>query len=236
MNQPLNWQRAAEEEWDERAHFWNERSKKMWDTGSRRKIIPFFNKHVNNGKAILDVGCGDGYGSLQLSKSGYDVTAVDISKEMITLARNHRQQKDINFLQSDVAKLPFADGSFAGILSINVLEWTEDPLAALKEIQRVLQVNGHLCIGILGPTAGPRINSYARLYGNQVICNTMMPWEFMQLALENGWEYVDGFGVYKEGIKESHYSGLPLELKQALTFMWVFMLRKGKNDEPETEG
>jgi hypothetical protein len=111
-------------------------------------------------------------------------------------------------------------------MAINSIEWTERPLEALNEMRRVLKSGHLLCVGLLGPTAAPRINSYRRLYGEPVICNTMMPWEFEKLAQENGWELVDGEGVYKRGVSEKMVANLPAELKQALTFMWLFMLRK----------
>ena len=113
-------------------------------------------------------------------------------------------------------------------MAINSLEWTEEPLRALNEIKRVLQRDGYACIAILGPTAKPRENSYPRLYGKDVVCNTMMPWEFEQLAKEQGFEVVDGIGVYKRGVNEKMLGQLPTELQQALTFLWVFMLKTYK--------
>ena len=95
-------------------------------------------------------------------------------------------------------------------------------------MRRVLQPNGHLFLGLLGPTAGPRANSYSRLYGKDVICNTMMPWEFEQLAVENGWNLLEGLPVYKEEARKVDVDRLPRYLKQALTFMWVFHLQKGE--------
>ncbi|PAV30634.1 SAM-dependent methyltransferase [Virgibacillus profundi] len=225
MSTSFNWKNEAETKWDNRADFWNRKSKNMWDNGSRKDIIPFIENHLVKGSRILDVGCGDGYGSYKLHGSGYDVTGVDLSGEMISLAKKQPGNEQISFLQGDVSELPFETGSFDGIMSINVLEWTENPLVAIKELRRVVKKNGLLCVGLLGPTAGPRTNSYPRLYGESSICNTMMPWEFGKLTKENNLEYMDGFGVYKEGVKE-HHKDLPLELKQALTFMWVFMLQK----------
>jgi hypothetical protein len=54
----------------------------------------------------------------------------------------------------------------------------------------------------------------------------MMPWEFEQLAKENGWEVIDGEGVYKRNVTDKLIGQLPNELKQALTFLWLFMLKK----------
>lgn len=222
----FNWGKEAKEQWDGRASFWNERSTAMWDKGSRKDIIPFINKHMKKGDKILDIGCGDGYGSFKLHQSGYDVTGMDISSEMINLAKERLHSNQISFLQGDVNHLPFESNSFDGIMSINVLEWTEIPSKAVKELLRVVKNDGLICIGLLGPTAGPRANSYPRLHGEKAICNTMMPWEFQRLAVKEGLISVDGIGVYKDAVKEQHHKDLPLELKQALTFMWLFMLRK----------
>ncbi|WP_373895084.1 class I SAM-dependent methyltransferase [Virgibacillus natechei] len=225
----FDWKKEAELQWDNRAHLWNERSVNMWDNGSRKDIIPFVENHVKEGGKILDIGCGDGYGSYKLYKAGYDVVGVDISSEMITLAKERTMHEDIPFSQGDVSDMSFENESFDAIMAINVLEWTESPAKALDELKRIVKKDGLLCVGILGPTAGPRMNSYPRLLGEKAIANTMMPWEFQKLSSDNNLEYVDGIGVYKDGVKEHHYTELPLELKQALTFMWVFTLRKGSD-------
>ena len=222
----FNWHKETETQWDSRAMFWNERSKNMWDKGSRKDIVPFIEKYLTKGSSILDIGCGDGYGSLKLHQSGFEVTGMDISSEMIVQAKRRLEKESISFSQGDVADLPFDHQFFDGMMAINVLEWTETPANAIKELIRVVKKDGLICIGLLGPTAGPRANSYPRLRGENAICNTMMPWEFQQLALENGLTYVDGYGVYKEAVKTAHRLNLPLELKQALSFMWIFMFRK----------
>jgi ubiquinone/menaquinone biosynthesis C-methylase UbiE len=222
----FNWEKEAETQWDHQAQGWSKRSMNMWENGSRKNIIPFLQRYIQTGSKLLDVGCGDGYGSLKLAKSGFEVTGVDISANMIGFAKEKVKQEPADFLKADVNDLPFEDVCFDGVMAINVMEWTEDPLHVMNELKRVLMKGGMLCVGILGPTAGPRTNSYQRLYGEKTICNTMMPWEFDKLAQENGLEYVDGFGVYKKGIKENQYKNLPRELKQALSFLWVCMLRK----------
>lgn len=226
MKSSFDWHHHAKEEWNNRAASWNNNSKKLWNDGSRKNIIPFFKKNFKKEKDILDIGCGDGYGSYLLSQIGYKVDGVDFSEEMIDHAMKQDYSKDINFSQADVCHLPFKDQKYDGIMAINVLEWTEIPSEGLLEINRVLKNEGLLCIGILGPTAGPRNNSYPRIYGEKSICNTMMPWEFERMALANGFEMVDGMGVFKEGVNDSHLLNLSLELRQALTFMWVFIFRK----------
>ncbi|MFC0271689.1 class I SAM-dependent methyltransferase [Metabacillus herbersteinensis] len=226
MSNLFNWQKEAEKQWDKRADFWTKSSRDMWDEGSRSTILPFFKKYVQPIGKVIDIGCGDGYGSYKLtSEGGYRVVGVDLSSEMIRLAKE-RESEELTFLQGDINQLPFENEEAAAILTINCIEWTSDPLRALEELRRIVKPAGYLCIAILGPTSHPRENSFNRLYQKDVICNTMMPWEFEQLATENGWNLVDDLAVYKRGVTEQLTVHLSKELKQSLSFMWVFMLKK----------
>ncbi|KFN03906.1 class I SAM-dependent methyltransferase [Bacillus clarus] len=222
----FNWHESAEKKWDSNAEFWNQNSGEMWDSGSRSTIIPFFERYVEKGVSVLDVGCGDGYGTYKLSVAGYKAYGVDLSEFMIQKGKERGEGPNLSFIKGDLSSLPFENGEFEAIMAINSLEWTKEPLQALSEIKRVLKKDGYACVAILGPTAKPRENSYPRLYGKNVVCNTMMPWEFEQLAKEQGFEIVDGMGVYKRGVNEKMLGQLPTELQQALTFLWVFMLKK----------
>lgn len=227
-NQSDDWHRQAKEKWDNMADFWHQNSRDMWDAGSRKTIIPLFKRFAvaDRSNSVLDAGCGDGYGSYKLYQAGYKVIGVDLSEEMIKTAKFRGENEFLQFQQADLTKLPFGDQSFSAILSINAVEWVEHPLNALNELQRVLKKGGLLCLGILGPTAAPRENSYRRLYGEEVVCNTMMPWECARLCEENGWTVVYGEGVYKEGVTEDMVTRLSQELRQSLTFMWLFILKR----------
>jgi len=220
------WHEKASLKWDHFAEDWNLSSQQMWENGSRKTIVPFIKKFVPNGHSILDVACGDGYGSFKLQQEGYIVTGTDISEKMIELAKRRGETCKLKFLKADMMNLPFEDQSFDAIMLINGIEWTENPLKAINEIHRVLKNDGYLCAAILGPTAHPRKHSYERLYGKQAIMNTMMPWEFQQLVVENGWKVIGEKGVMKRGVTNEMLSVLPKDLKQALSFMWLFMLQK----------
>ncbi|MCP3031849.1 class I SAM-dependent methyltransferase [Halobacillus sp. A1] len=224
----FNWHKEAEKQWDERAGFWNANSENMWDTGSRKTIIPFFKKHIKQGSTVADLGCGDGYGSFKLEKEGYHVTGLDISEDMIRRAKSRLEHERLQFVQGDLVHLPFEEERFDAIMAINCLEWVEVPYEGLQEMKRILKPGGKLCIGVLGPTAKPRVNSYRRVYGDEVICNTMMPWELEEMALETGWHLEGGYGVFKREVEGKDVSFLPKDLQQALTFMWVFIFEKDK--------
>jgi len=226
LTQPFDWEKVVTNTWDQHAVDWDERSQRMWEYGSRKKIIPFIQAHVKEGSHVLDVGSGSGYGSLKLHQSGYRVIGVDISEEMIRLANKYRKGDALTFKQGDVCNLSFLDQTFDAIMSINVLEWTKTPVKALSELTRILKQDGLLCVGILGPTAGPRGHSYRRLYGEDVIQNTMMPWEFLQLAKEHHYDLVACEMVWKKEMNQFNPTSLPYQMQQALAFMSVFMLQK----------
>ncbi|WP_404468103.1 class I SAM-dependent methyltransferase [Sutcliffiella horikoshii] len=222
----FNWNEETEKVWNERADFWHENSENMWLNGSRKTIIPFIKDRLRQEAHVLDAGCGDGFGSFLLAENGYHVTGVDIAEAMIERAVQKRVHTNINFQKGSLTELPLENDSMDAVMAINSIEWVEQPLQVLEEFHKVLKPGGKLFLGLLGPTAGPRAHSYQRLYGKEAICNTMMPWEFERLALENGWELLDGMPVYKEEAKKLDTTNLPRFLKQALTFMWVFEFQK----------
>ncbi len=221
------WSENAASQWSRYAADWHSRSKNMWEEGSRKTILPLFMQYVQpEAGLVLDAGCGDGYASCKLAVHGYQVEGVDIAEEMIQFARKQSNDLPVHFQTGDVSSLPFAEESFAGIICINVVEFTEAPLKALQELHRVLKPEGILVLGILGPTAGPRAFSYRRLYGEETIQNTMMPWEAKQLACENGFRFIKEQTVLKEGVTPDIAGRLSVELREAVSFLTLFVLKK----------
>jgi SAM-dependent methyltransferase len=85
--------------------------------------------------SALDVGCGDGYLVGLLRAVGIEVAGVDIS--LPRLVRASEENRGTSFAQSDLYRLPFADESFDTVFCIEVLEHTEYPLIALRELRRL---------------------------------------------------------------------------------------------------
>ena len=102
------------------------------------------------GERILDAGCGPGFYVAEiLEQVGTDgfVVGVDLSEPMLELAK-HRvgDAPNARFEQASAAKLPFDDGGFDAVVSVQVLEYVEDVPAALSELRRVLRPGGRLVI------------------------------------------------------------------------------------------
>jgi ubiquinone/menaquinone biosynthesis C-methylase UbiE len=92
------------------------------------------------GRRILDVACGEGYGSWILKNSGAArVDGVDVSPEAIGVANRLFASDGVNFHCGDWAQIlgVMSDGSFDLIISVETIEHLPDPEAFLKEIRRL---------------------------------------------------------------------------------------------------
>ena len=89
--------------------------------------------------AYLDVGCGTGNYTIALAQSGIRMTGIDASAVMLDEARRKAAGvARLSWCQADVAKLPFADGQFAGALCTLAIQHFPDLGAAMAEVARVL--------------------------------------------------------------------------------------------------
>lgn len=108
--------------------------------------------HVRPGTRWLDLGCGSGVLTHELSARQAWVTAVDGSANMLHQARRQQQlgtAYPVTWLQSDIHDLrAIRDGSFDGVLCSSVIEYAEHPTAVLAEAARVLQADGALIMSL----------------------------------------------------------------------------------------
>lgn len=94
------------------------------------------------GDRILDVGCGAGQVVGQLTKAGYESYGVDVSEPNIQRARKFSERCQLY----DGRNLPFADGHFASVGALNVLEHVEEPEAFIRDLVRVTAPGGQVII------------------------------------------------------------------------------------------
>ncbi|MDP6423598.1 MAG: class I SAM-dependent methyltransferase [Planctomycetota bacterium] len=101
---------------------------------------------------VLDLGTGPGHIPLLLVERcpGVQVTATDLSEEMLKVARlkvaDAGHSDSIRLMPSDAKQLPFADGQFDGVFSNTILHHVADPVAYFAEAARVLKSGGALVI------------------------------------------------------------------------------------------
>ncbi len=99
------------------------------------------------GKRVLDVACGEGYGSAFLARTAAYVAGVDVSPEAIAHAeRRYASPGTVEFVQASCTELPFADASFDVAVSFETVEHIEAQEAFLAELARVLAPDGVLVL------------------------------------------------------------------------------------------
>jgi len=107
------------------------------------KLVDF-----KKGQSLLDVGCGTGHFSFWFHDLGFKVVGMDISTEMLKVARSKIKNEKIRFIQAGACHLPFPDNSFDVVTLITVLEFLSEPQKALCEAFRVSR--GKIFLGVLG--------------------------------------------------------------------------------------
>lgn len=92
------------------------------------------------GARIADLGCGSGVFTSLLQRRGFDCVGVDLSPKLIRIARE--TYPDVEFREGDIEHLPFADGSFDGVVLAGVLHHLPELSACAAEIRRILKPGG----------------------------------------------------------------------------------------------
>ncbi|HUP85674.1 MAG TPA: GNAT family N-acetyltransferase [Acidimicrobiales bacterium] len=106
-------------------------------------------RKLSPGLRVLDVGCGPGTITLDLARrvAPGTVVGVDASAEVIAEAEAAcGAQEGVRFAVGDVYALDFEEGSFDVVHAHQLLQHLGDPVAALREMRRVLRPGGTLAV------------------------------------------------------------------------------------------
>ncbi len=124
---------------------------------------------------VLDVACGTGDRVVELLKQGCIVTGVDLSEEMLAIAKV--KAPTATYMIADAESLPFEDAAFDtvtcafGVRNLVHLE------QGLKEMLRVLKPGGRMVILELATPDNPLLRPFYNLYTRHII-----PWLGQHLA------------------------------------------------------
>jgi len=118
---------------------------KWFETKLGRKIYESEKKAIENliddgkGALALDLGIGTGLFTQILKEKGYKVIGIDISLEMLKIAK----ERGFEVIKGDLNDpLPFEDEFFDFVFSMTSIEFLKDPRKLFSETKRVLKKNG----------------------------------------------------------------------------------------------
>lgn len=104
-----------------------------------------------DGKSVLDLACGEGYGSKMLSARALSVLGVDVDERTIDHARRQYADVGIDFMACDALRLPPTLGQFDVVVSFETIEHLEFPETFLRRCLSLLGEEGLLIISSPDP-------------------------------------------------------------------------------------
>ena len=114
------------------------------------------------GRDVVDLGCGEGYGTHRLSLVARSVRAIDLAAGAVAAARVRYAAPRLSFLVGDATRTGLEDASADLVVAFEIYEHLSDPGALLVEARRLLRPGGLLLVS----TPNRSVYSEARGYQN----------------------------------------------------------------------
>ncbi len=108
--------------------------------------IEYLFQHLKGCEDVLSVGCGPAIIESALSKYGFCVTGLDVSREALD-----RAPDTVRTVVASAEDMPFPDSSFDAVIYVASLQFIENYKKAIEQTARVLRPNGRLIVMLLNP-------------------------------------------------------------------------------------
>lgn len=145
-----------------------------------------------NFKHCLEVGCGTGKNTAWLLTICDQITAIDLSKGMLDIAKNKIQSDKVNFIEGDITKdWTFAKDTYDLVTFSLMLEHIEDLHAVFQKLSKVSNTGTHIYIGELHPFkqyAGSKARFETESGIEVVACFNHHVTDFIQAANASGFQ------------------------------------------------
>ena len=102
----------------------------------------FFARQLVRGLNVLDIACGEGYGSAYLSQVAAHVVGVDIDAESVEHATANYGRTNVEYRVGSALEIPVDSASIDVVVSFETIEHFYDHDLFLKEVKRVLKPGG----------------------------------------------------------------------------------------------
>ena len=114
---------------------------------THQKLRRIVSSLIEPDDTVLECACGTGLLSAVIAPKCRQLTATDFSEKMLKKAeKNCRSFRNITYAQADITALPYPDSSFDKVVAGNVIHLLDNPVTALRELNRVCKDGGMLII------------------------------------------------------------------------------------------
>jgi ubiquinone/menaquinone biosynthesis C-methylase UbiE len=145
---------------------------------------------VKAGGSILEVAPGPGLLSIELARLGFSVRAIDISETFVAIARRNAEAEDVTarFERGNAAALPVGDASIDFVVCRAAFKNFAEPVAALKEMRRVLKTGGTaLLIDMRRDVAVAELQRYVERLGVGFLNRRFMMFAFRHMLIKRAY-------------------------------------------------
>lgn len=134
---------------------------------------------------LLELGCGNGklWQENKIDLRNREIFLSDISEGMVEEVRN-KLGSDFNCIVADAEKIPFKDAYFDSVIANHVLFYLNDLNQGLKEISRVLRLNGILYCSTYGKDHMKEITNIVQNFDSRINLSNHSLYDVF--GLENG--------------------------------------------------
>ena len=106
-----------------------------------KRRVQMLSSHLRPGMTILEIGCGTGYFTRELTRHGADIVAIDVSPDLLEIAKAKYSATNVRYEIQNACALTYADAMFDSVVGSSILHHLEIE-EALREIYRVLKPGG----------------------------------------------------------------------------------------------
>ncbi len=166
------------------------------DRFGRRDELEEFASMLPMGAKVLDVGCGSGVPVAKfLAGKGFKVTGVDISGQMVRIAKEN--VPEAAFVKNDITRTEFPKSSFKGIVALySIIHIPREKHAGLyKKFHDILDSEGLL----LASLGSDDWEGTLEFHGEDMFWSQLAPEKEMELLKEAGFEIVSGKSMTDNG-------------------------------------
>lgn len=106
-----------------------------------KRRVQMLTQHLTAGMKVLELGCGAAYFTRELVPTGAEITAIDVSPELLEMARRNCAASNVSFEIANAYALNYPNATFDSVVGSSVLHHLEIE-QALQQIYRVLRPGG----------------------------------------------------------------------------------------------
>src|SRR6266542_3557600 len=87
--------------------------------------VKMLSSHLKPGMTVLELGCGTGSFTRELARSGADVVAIDVSPELLEMAKANCSAPNVQYQIQNASALSYSEGAFDSVVGSSVLHHLE---------------------------------------------------------------------------------------------------------------